>query len=144
MKTSIIVYALLVIASIDAAPNLRYTTHDYCQNRGEACTKLKRAADAAAEALASPNPQIADDNYCQLQGQACNEAKRRALALAEVTANAFSAVESDANSCYAANGECNLAKRQAIEQAASLSTGYGKPIDGELEKRSDGKFPLSL
>ena len=144
MRLFLIAHTILAVTFVDAAPKLRFTTHNYCQNRGEACTKLKRAADVAAEALSSPESQISDINYCQLQGEACYQAKRNTLALAEATANVLSAVKPDANSCYATGGECNLATQQAIEQAASPYTGRVDSHDNELEKRSDGKAPLIL
>ena len=76
--------------------------HGYCYRPGESCSKLKRAADAAAEAIAD--------------GQSCDEltVKRDALALAEATAEAFAAADPEAHPCHAPGEPCSKAKREAL------------------------------
>ncbi len=97
MKVLSIVYTvLLATASVEAvaapAPNAEAIQH-FCHRPGQGCSKLKRAADAAAEALAlaAPNPE-ADariQHFCHRPGQGCSKAKRAADALAEAVADAY-------------------------------------------------------
>ena len=96
MRISPLIFtALLAVASGEAlaapnaAPDADAINH-FCYRPGEPCTKLKRAADAVADALAAPAP-AADarvHHFCYRPGEACSKAKRDALALAEAVADA--------------------------------------------------------
>ena len=68
----------------------------FCHMPGQRCSKLKRAADAAAEALAEaePEPDAKAEpfrRFCHMPGQRCSKAKRSADALAEAVAKANAA-----------------------------------------------------
>ena len=107
--TNIIFTILLAIASIEgtAVADLEHkgpSWHGECYRAGEPCSKLKRAADAAAEATAD--------------GQNCDDLrfKRDALALAEATAEAYAAADPEARPCHAPGAPCSKAKRQALNE----------------------------
>ncbi len=73
------------------------TVHQFCSRSGQPCGKMKRAAEAVAEALAEPAPlpeaeaEAARNRWCWRPGQPCNKAKRDALAIAEAFAEADAA-----------------------------------------------------
>ena len=105
--TNTIFTILLAVASIErtaVADPGRPDWHGECYRAGEPCSKLKRAADAAAEATAD--------------GQNCDELriKRDALALAEATAEAYAAADPEARPCHAPGAPCSKAKRQALNE----------------------------
>jgi len=100
--TSIVYTALLAIASVDAvaiaAPNALAeadpTHHVFCYRPGEACTKLKRAAEVAAEvfnersAAPAPGVEATHSNLCNRSGEPCSKAKRNEIAIREAIAEA--------------------------------------------------------
>lgn len=96
MKITTVVYsAVLAIASVQAVatPEAEAIRH-FCHRPGQGCSKLKRAADAAAEALAMAAPDAEADaspirHFCHRPGQGCSKAKRSAEALAEAIAEAY-------------------------------------------------------
>lgn len=107
--TNIILTTLLAVTSIEctavADPEHKDPSwHGECYRAGEPCSKLKRAADAAAEATAD--------------GQSCDDVsiKRDALALAEATAKAYAAADPEARPCHAPGAPCSKAKRQALNE----------------------------
>ena len=65
----------------------------YCHMPGQGCAKVKRAAEAIAEALAEPEP-AADPKaepfrrYCHMPGQGCAKAKRMAQELTQAAQDA--------------------------------------------------------
>lgn len=86
MKITFIVYAaLLAVASAQetAAPQ---SNEDITNHPGHPLEKMKRAAEAAAEAMAEP--EAYRKHFCYRRGEACAKAKRDALALAEAVAEA--------------------------------------------------------
>ena len=98
MKVNSILFAAILAASsvqasampepeADAAPFRRF-----CHRPGQVCSKVKRAADAAADALAMPEPEAEADpwfrRFCHRPGQVCSKAKRAADALADAIADA--------------------------------------------------------
>ena len=114
--TNIIFTTLLAVASVECgiighkpAPGTSY--HGYCLEAGEVCTKLKRAAEAAAEAIAGPQ---SCHGFCYEAGEVCSKAKRDALALAEATAEAYAAADPEARPCHAPGAPCSKAKREAL------------------------------
>ena len=112
---SIIFTTLLTAACVEgtavADPNRDHTpwVDGQCYHAGEPCSKLKRAAEAAAEATA--DTQSCDEDC----GEPCRMVKREALALAEATAEALAAADPDARPCHAPGAPCSKAKRQALE-----------------------------
>ena len=96
-----------------------------CRGSGQACgikTRLKRAADAAANALAEPITFAEPPHrFCYKPGGECSNAKREALALAEAAAEAYTLAEPNANPCYLPGGECSNAKREALAAAESMA-----------------------
>ena len=96
-----------------------------CRGSGQVCgmkTKLKRAAAAAAEALAEPITFAEPPHrFCYAPGGECSNAKREALALAEAAAEAYAIAEPEANPCYLPGGECSNAKREALDAAESMA-----------------------
>jgi hypothetical protein len=70
----------------DAGPEAQF-----CRQPGQPCWKVKRAAEAAAEALAAPEAE-ARNPFCNRPGQPCWKAKRAVDELAEAAtaANASS------------------------------------------------------
>ncbi|KAL9138660.1 MAG: hypothetical protein Q9175_000096 [Cornicularia normoerica] len=115
--TSIIFTTLLAMTSVEAAaianpaPEAQ-SYHGYCYRPGEPCAKLKRAAEAAAEAIADPQSY---HGYCYRIGEPCSKAKRDALALAEATAEALAAADPEAHPCHAPGAPCSKAKREALD-----------------------------
>lgn len=105
--TSILFTTLFAVAFVegaaiaDPAPE---AARGFCYRSGEACSRLKRAAEAAAEAI--PDPQSC------LPGEACSKVKRDALALAEATAEALAASDADSHPCDAPGSPCSVAKRE--------------------------------
>ena len=96
-----------------------------CRGSGQACgikAKVKRAADAAADALAEPITFAEPAHrFCYTPGGECSNAKREALALTEAAAEAYAIAEPEANPCYLPGGECSNAKREAIAAAESMA-----------------------
>lgn len=100
--------ATAVHAAAEPVPDAEATWR-FCQRPGQGCHKLKRAAEAAAEALAAAEPEPfctrvgqgckrdakaeADWRFCQRPGQGCHKAKRAADALANAVADAMAAAE---------------------------------------------------
>lgn len=96
--------------------------HTFCFSPGQPCSKVKRVADAAAEALAlaEPVPVAARDVWCYSPGQACAKARRDALALVEAVAEAQANTEyqtGSALSCFRPGASCSKAKREALDAA---------------------------
>lgn len=64
----------------------------FCHRVGEPCSKVKRAAEAVAEAFAEPkaaaNPDANAEAFCHRVGEPCSKAKRAADALAAAVAEA--------------------------------------------------------
>ena len=57
----------------------------FCYRPGQSCGKVKRAAEAIAEALAQPDAKAGADpirHFCNRPGQSCGKAKRAAEELA--------------------------------------------------------------
>ena len=114
--TSITITTLLAVASVEGAAIANPASEvpswrGYCYRAGEPCSKLKRAAEAAAEAIAG-HPSCA--GYCYRAGEPCSKAKRDALALAEATAEAFGIADPEARPCHAPGAPCSIAKREAF------------------------------
>ena len=110
MRVTTIVYTiLLAVGSIEAAAIASPTPEALAE-----ASKLKRTAEAIAEALAEPialaEPQ---SRFCYRSGGACSKAKREALALAEAiaeahaTADPAAAIHQGHNSCHRAGEGCN-------------------------------------
>lgn len=99
MKFATIVYVATVLASSayagpsEPTPNAQ-AVNDYCNQPGGQCTKLKRAADAAAAALAMPDAEPWQ-RFCHLPGQGCWKAKRSIDALAEAVKSAYVSADFD-------------------------------------------------
>ena len=109
----------------DADRAVRPHGSEACRGSGQMCglkTKLKRAASAAAEALAEPIVFAEPPHrFCYIPGGECSNAKREALALAEAAAEAYAIAEPEANPCYLPGGECSNAKREALAAAESMA-----------------------
>jgi hypothetical protein len=65
----------------------------FCRTPGQGCYKVKRAAEAIADALAEPEAEAGLDargiqHFCRTPGQGCYKAKRAADALAKAAADA--------------------------------------------------------
>ena len=121
--TSIIFTTLLAVASVKGVAiadpvSEAQSYHSFCYKPGEPCSKLKRAAEAAAEAIAGPQ---SCDVFCSLPSQPCGKAKRDALALAEATAEAYAAADPEARPCHAPGAPCSMAKREASNDCSGGS-----------------------
>ena len=103
---SIIFTATVAVASVKALaapqeePDIELIK-EYCSSPGNPCDKMKRAADAAADAAADivgqfPEPPMPHQIWCWRPGHPCNKAKRDALALAEAVADAYASANPDA------------------------------------------------
>ena len=129
--------AILAVVAAKAAPQPGY---HFCYRPGEPCTKLKRAADAVAEALAHPGMEARTNHFCYRPGEPCTKAKREALAMAEAVAEAhamafpeaLAAAEPGYHFCYRPGEPCTKVKRAAdiIKEAATSNT---STIDPTLE-----------
>lgn len=69
----------------------------FCHRPGQGCSKVKRAAEAIAEALAQPEPEAEADaepirHFCHRPGQGCSKAKRAADELAKAAEEAVSSL----------------------------------------------------
>lgn len=140
MKVTLIVFSFLVaVASAEAAaaPIAAPARHVWCYRPGEPCSKLKRAADAAAEALEGPFPgpdAEAADILCYRPGEPCSLAKRNALALAEAVAEAHASANPEAARhvwCYRPGEPCSKAKRDALASAEAAAEAYPAPKAGK-------------
>ncbi len=67
----------------------------FCHRPGQGCSKVKRAANAIADALAEPEAEAgpnadarAIQRFCHRPGQGCSKAKRASDALAKAAADA--------------------------------------------------------
>ena len=118
--TNVIFTTLLAVASIEctaiADPEPKHRSwHGECYRAGETCSKLKRAADVAAEATV-------DGQLCgESCGDDCLKMKRDALALAEATAEVFAAADPEARPCHAPGAPCSKAKRDALDECEKAS-----------------------
>ncbi|KAK5201122.1 hypothetical protein LTR16_003740, partial [Cryomyces antarcticus] len=114
MKFSTIVYAgVVAVASVHAAA---------VASEDPYTAKLKRAADAAAEALAIAEPEPeAFRIFCHLPGQGCSKAKRSAEAVADAVAKAYAVAEPEADAfrifCHLPGQGCSKVKRSADAEA---------------------------
>ncbi|MCJ1412892.1 putative serine/threonine protein phosphatase [Ptychographa xylographoides] len=155
--TSVLYAALLAFATVDAAaapaaaPDAE-AVHRWCYRVGEPCNKLKRAADAIAEAVAEPVPEAAPvHRWCYRVGEPCNKAKRDALSMAEALAEAHAAAmpapkasktfrippesyqETKPSSgeiedyCNGADAPCSKVKRAAEAIAAAMAEPAAQP-----------------
>ena len=142
MKISLLCAGLLTILSIEAAaiayPESSSLTSDASQDpcfaTGAPCNVLKRAAEAAANAMAEPIPGFRDPGHHQCHGAGsicfkakrdmcgptCLQTKRDALALAEVVADAAALSESG-HQCEGFGSECFKSKRNALAAAEDLA-----------------------
>jgi len=123
MKLSIICTALLTAISVEAAA---IAGQDDCFATGAPCHTLKRAAEAAANAMAEADPGFKDPSHhqCYGIGGMCFKAKREALAQAEAVAEAaaFASPRDDRHhQCYGIGGICFKAKRNALAAAEALA-----------------------
>ena len=132
MKISIIYVALLTVISVEAAA---VASQDECYAAGGPCNTLKRAAEAAAEAMAeaSPDPKELGPHQCvgrgdicfktkrDFCGTMCIKAKRDALALAEAVAEAAPYANPNHHQCSSRSGICYMAKRNAMVVAEALA-----------------------
>lgn len=121
--TSTIITTLLAFASVEGAAiadpaSEAMSSRGYCYQSGEPCSMLRRAAEAAAEAIADPQ---SCHGYCYRAGEPCSKAKRDALALAEATAEAFAAADPEAHPCHAPGAPCSEAKRRALDDCDNAS-----------------------
>ncbi len=104
MKFSITTIAYLAALTVSAVNGLALATspapalelrdpQKWCHRVGEPCAKIKRAAEAIAEAF--PHPDMSPEMIvrCYGAGGACNIAKREALALAEAVAEAHAVAD---------------------------------------------------
>lgn len=137
---SIVLSALVAVASAEAAaaPIAAPAHQVWCYRPGEPCSKLKRAADAAAEALAGPLPgPNADPSrhvWCYRPGEPCSKAKRDALALAEAVAEAYASANPEAARhtwCYRPGEPCSKAKRDALASAEAAAEAHAAPEAGK-------------
>ena len=101
MKVSSLLFgALLAVASVeaaaipvaDASPS---SLLDFCNRSAQPCSKLKRAAEALAEADPEADPARFHHHPCYRNGQPCIKAKRDALALAAAVADAMAEAEAE-------------------------------------------------
>ena len=98
--TSLVFTSIVAIGSVNAAaaPNpvaMAEAGHVFCYRPGEPCSKMKRAAEAIAEAVADAEPE-ARHVWCYRPGEPCSKAKRDALALAEAVAEAHAVADPEA------------------------------------------------
>lgn len=168
--TSIIFTTMVAVASVEAlatpqqeAPDtdvdviLAPDAHailEYCTTPGQPCDKMKRAADAAANAVAEPFP-VPDASHhiwCWRPGQPCNKAKRDALALAEAVADAHASANPEAIPspdasrhiwCWRPGQPCNKAKRDALAFAEAVADAHAA-ANPEAEAEACKSIPLSL
>ena len=112
ISTTFLAFAFIEGAAIANPAPEAPSRYGVCYQAGESCSKLKRAAEAAAEAIADPQ---SCHGYCYQAGESCSKAKRDALALAEATAEAFAAADPEARPCYAPGAPCSKAKREALD-----------------------------
>lgn len=129
----------------DADHAVRPQGDDTCRGSGQMCgikAKLKRAASAAASALAEPIVFAEPPHrFCYKPSGECSNAKREALALAEAAAAAYTLAEPDANPCYLPGGECSNAKREALAAAESIAERDANAFpDPEAEASANNDF----
>ncbi|KFY64466.1 hypothetical protein V496_03249 [Pseudogymnoascus sp. VKM F-4515 (FW-2607)] len=82
-----------LVAGVNSAAIAAPEPEAYCWRPGQPCGKVKRAAEAFAEAIAEPAANAESSPYCWRPGQPCGKAKRTALALAHAVADAHPEAE---------------------------------------------------
>lgn len=88
---SLICAAILAAVSVNAISTVE-SGDKVCSQPGQPCDKMKRAAEAVAEAVAESEADARfRHHFCYRRGEACFKAKRDALALAEAVADAHAA-----------------------------------------------------
>ncbi|KAK7542317.1 uncharacterized protein J3D65DRAFT_664713 [Phyllosticta citribraziliensis] len=104
--TSVIAGAITIVGAYAAATP---DAQAFCLQPGQPCDKVKRAADAAAFALAAPNAEADPKKgptkgwvgriwrFCQKPGQPCRMAKRHADAIADAVSDAYAAAGAEAS-----------------------------------------------
>ena len=129
MKISILYCAFSTVVSIKAAaitnaiseaPTFTSVSQSECFASGRPCTVLRRAAEAAAEAMAEADQGTI--HRCFLNADHCMKAKRDALAFAEAAAEAAALAEPEADQgkihhCFINGGHCVKAKRDVLAAA---------------------------
>lgn len=92
MKLTLTICAVILAAAANAAAIAQPEADAFCHRVGEPCSKVKRAAEALAEAFAQPkadaSPDANAEAFCHRVGEPCSKAKRAADALAAAVAEA--------------------------------------------------------
>src|SRR5450432_2120315 len=83
----------------------------FCHRVGEPCSKVKRAAEAVADAFAEPKA----EPFCHRVGEPCSKVKREA----EANAEAF---------CHRVGEPCSKAKRAADALVAAVAEAQPNPV----------------
>ena len=78
---------------------------------------MRRAAEAAADAMIAANGLVDGPESCYLPGGDCAMAKRDALALTEAVAQAAEEADPATQSCYLPGGSCSREERAALDTA---------------------------
>ena len=140
--------AALAVAAPLASAGAEPDANNWCHRRGEPCSKMKRAANAAAEALAAAEPGPISDadaaarNWCWRRGEPCSRAKRDAVSLAEAVAEAHAVaeedeIELDKRDAEADNGAKDRAKANAPPRGQKAINALQ-----EMALRGEGITPL--
>ena len=123
--TSIIFSTLIAVIFVEgsaiADPALEVPSFDgYCGAAGELCSKPKRAAYAAAEAIAGNPNNTSYHGHCYSPGAMCDKLKRGIDAVQSINrlmSPASPPPPSVHGSCYRAGEVCGKAKRDALALA---------------------------
>ena len=138
-------------AVADASASADPRIHFWCYRRGEPCYKVKRAAEAVAEAFekrdalpfpdahpaAAADPEARIRFWCYRRGEPCYKAKRDAVAIADAVDEAHANMHADDDDVIFSDHALNateLATAKAAHQAAdaksdAASADDAKPIE---------------
>lgn len=100
--TGLVAVAYTQTATVPDSESDVESINQFCSGPGQPCLKMKRAAEAVAEALAEPAPlpeagaDARRHHWCWFIGQPCNKAKRNAIAVADAFAEAHAAANPSA------------------------------------------------
>lgn len=125
--TSIIVSTLIAVNFVEgyaiADPALEVPSFDgYCGATGELCSKPKRAAYAAAEAIAGNPDNTSYHGHCYSSGAMCHKLKRGTVVQhIEDLVNPPPPAPDGHGSCYRTGEVCGKAKRDALALAEATA-----------------------
>ncbi|KFY96313.1 hypothetical protein V500_02508 [Pseudogymnoascus sp. VKM F-4518 (FW-2643)] len=119
-----------LVAGVNSAAIAAAEPEAFCWRPGQPCGKVKRAAEAFAEAIAEPAAEADAEAsaFCWRPGQPCGKAKRTALALAHAVADANPEAEAFFD---------KLAIREAFPEPEAVAE--AEPVNGKVKREAEAE-----